>query len=221
MQYNYEQEWTNYFLNFEAAYPAETLIRILKGNYPNLKIDKNYKDKKVMDLGCGCGRNMIFLYSLGFDIFGVDLTQDIIDKTAENLKKQNVKNFDLRIGRSDNLPFREDELDYIVSWGTSFYIGESLNFDKYILEFTRTLKKDGCLIMDLPQKTHCLYNEMQPYQKGYCINKKSGEILKIFRNKEEIINKLSPYFYDIAICTNILDCFGKSYDSYSIVCKRK
>ena len=45
--------------------PAEYVIRIFKGKYPRLNLIKNsFKNKKICDIGCGCGRHMIFLKTL-------------------------------------------------------------------------------------------------------------------------------------------------------------
>jgi hypothetical protein len=35
---------------FPKAYPAEQLIKIFKGNYPNLHFEKDFSNKSVLDM---------------------------------------------------------------------------------------------------------------------------------------------------------------------------
>ena len=81
---NYEKFYTN--KKISKLYPNEFVIRIFKGNYPNFKILKKekYKKKKILDLSFGDGRNLFFLKDLGFNVYGTEISQKIVD----NLKKK-------------------------------------------------------------------------------------------------------------------------------------
>jgi len=48
------------------------------------EIKKNKKNIKILDAGCGNGRNFIYLNNLGYNVYGVDNSEFIIKK----LKKQ-------------------------------------------------------------------------------------------------------------------------------------
>lgn len=55
-------------------------------NYFN--IDKN---DKICEVGCGEGRDTLYLSSLGYDILGVDVSKSAIDKCVELAKYKNLE----------------------------------------------------------------------------------------------------------------------------------
>lgn len=61
-----------------ARYPTGWVIRTLAGgNYPRLKMDKNcYAGARILDMGCGDGRNLPLLLDLGFEVHATEITSD-------------------------------------------------------------------------------------------------------------------------------------------------
>ncbi len=52
------------------------------------------KDSKIIDLACGKGRHSVFLQQLGYEVLGVDLSEESIEhnkqfETSARLKLQN------------------------------------------------------------------------------------------------------------------------------------
>ena len=80
-----------------------TILRYTSNNAIAEKYDKYFKDNplfifdcqflhdnltppgKVLDLGCGTGRHLLFLESLGFDTFGVDLSEHFLKISQKKL----------------------------------------------------------------------------------------------------------------------------------------
>ena len=77
--------------NLQKLYPTEFLVRSFLGTYPDLKpLNKEeFLEKKVLDLGCGDGRNIPFLRNLGFKVFGVEINQSIIDNCRRSQLNSN------------------------------------------------------------------------------------------------------------------------------------
>lgn len=121
--YDSKKEWLNAFSNHELAYPSEYVIRILKGNYPNLNLDKNFKEKKFLDMGCGDGRNLILAKSVGFDIYGVEIDIDICKIIEKNLENAGINKYCIKEGKNDNIPFESNFFDYMLSWNSCYYMG--------------------------------------------------------------------------------------------------
>ena len=46
-------------------------------------IAAHVKGKKALDFGCGTGRSTRFLKRLGFDVVGVDISEDMLTKARE------------------------------------------------------------------------------------------------------------------------------------------
>ena len=91
-KYNANSQWTKSYSNSnQMPYPAEYVIRIFKGSYPKLDFDKkSFIGKKICDIGCGIGRNLVLLHKCGFDLYGTEITQEIVNKTKSNLEKLNI-----------------------------------------------------------------------------------------------------------------------------------
>jgi 2-polyprenyl-3-methyl-5-hydroxy-6-metoxy-1,4-benzoquinol methylase len=89
MNYNEEKSWMKMYRHLAKSgddhqWPSETLVRIMKGNFiPNINLD--YSGKKVLDVGCGNGNNLLFLGSLGLKLFGTEIEQSICDDTMKRL----------------------------------------------------------------------------------------------------------------------------------------
>ena len=73
--------------------------------------------KKILDLGSGSGRHIVYLAKRGFDVFGIDIAKEGIDITKYWLKKENLK-ANLKNGNIyEKLPYPNDFFDAIISTG--------------------------------------------------------------------------------------------------------
>ena len=211
------------------AWPSEYVIRILKGNYPNLNFDKkSFVGKKFLDMGCGDGRNLLVANQMGFNVCGVEITKELVNRIKENLSNSGLEKFDIREGTNDNIPFSDGEIDYMLSWNACYYMGNETNdFQNYVKEFARIIKKDGYLILSIPKETCFIYKDSKELRPGYQIiqndpfNVRNGEVLRMFSSFEEIENSFGEYFQDFKFASIHDDCFGFDYHWYLAVCKRK
>jgi len=110
-------------------------------------------DKRVLDLACGKGRHSIFLSSLGYDVLGVDLSNQNIAE-AEKYSNPNLK-FRVHDMR-DPLP---SKFDAIFNLFTSFGYFESSSDDIKVLNSIRqSLNKDGFGVIDFMNIDHVVQN---------------------------------------------------------------
>lgn len=68
--------------------PQKFFLRFLKFLKKN-KFD--FKDKKVLDLGCGTGRNSNYLAELGADVSGIDISSSAIKIARERAERKGFK----------------------------------------------------------------------------------------------------------------------------------
>lgn len=227
-QYNSKKEWTKAYMNdSEVEYPAEYVIRIFKGTYPKLNFDKTtFIGKKICDVSCGDGRNLILLYKCGFDVYGTELTSEIVKKTKSKLINI-IPQFDIRVGTNTHIPFDDDFFDYLLSWNACYYMGDNSDFDLHVNELSRVLKKDGHLILSIPKKTCFIYKDSEQLRKGYQIIKndpfkvRNGEILRMFKDEKEIENVFSKHFKNFTFASIHDDCFGFNYHWHLIICQKR
>ncbi len=101
---------------------------------------KDKKAGKVIDIGCGTGRNMIKGSKLKY--WGVDFSQGQIDKAMEDAKKKkiNAKFYKSSASELDKKVFKDKMFDYGLFIATLHCIESKEDRQKSLEEFYRVLK---------------------------------------------------------------------------------
>lgn len=227
--YNSKESWTKYYKKQKPLkYPSEYYImRILRGVYPRLKIGTlDIKGKKVCDIGCGDGRNLLLLNEAGLKVYGIEITQEIMDVAKQRMKESNIDAC-LKVGTNDNIPFENEFFDFLVSWGSCYYMGKNPDFEKHLLEYSRVLKEGGYFIAYIPKKSCHLYQNSVALDDRYCVVKddyygvRNGEILRMFDSEQDIMDAFSKYFENFVFGSSEDDCFGLNYHYHFVVCQKR
>ena len=113
----------------------------------------DHKNKKILDVGFGYGNNTLFFCSLNLKVSGVEINKKIC-KIAENNIKRYGFSPNLKVGKNQKLPFKDNEFDYLVSWNVLHYEGNQTGIEKSIKEYSRVLKKNGRLIISTTGPQH-------------------------------------------------------------------
>lgn len=122
------------------------------------KVAKFFKKrgiKKVLDLGCGSGRHLVYLAKQGFDAYGIDIAKHGIEIARNWLKKEGLR-ANLKIGDIyKKLPYKNDFFDAIISIKTLHH-GKIGDIRKLIKEMKRILNPEGLIFVTvhkmLPKK---------------------------------------------------------------------
>lgn len=93
----------------------------------------------VLDAGCGTGRYSVFLDSLGHDVTGLDVSQDMINLARKKAKKLNYVRGDI-----NKLTFKDKAFDLVVSGLAIHYVK---NLEKTMKELSRVLKTGGTMVI--------------------------------------------------------------------------
>jgi len=111
--------------------------QLLKGRF--------YNCKKVLDAGCGAGRNLHYFLQNGFEVFGIDpniQAVEIVQQLSKTLAPQNpVGNF--LISTAEDLPFNDNEFDLLISSAVLHFAHNERHFDSMIRSMFRVLKPGG------------------------------------------------------------------------------
>ena len=219
-----KNSWTSYYLKkkTQLSYPAEAVIRIFNGKYPNLNFQYK-KNDKILDIGFGDGRHLFFFKSINLDVYGIEISKLI-------LKKIKTKKFNLKKGNCHNIPFNNYFFDIIFAWNSCYYMGKNKkNFDlkKNIFEMHSKLKRNGFIILSFPTKNCFIFSKSISIKKKYRIIKndyfkmRNGEIMRFFKNKKEIKDEFKSLFLNFSFKTISIDCFGIKYNWIVMIAQKK
>jgi SAM-dependent methyltransferase len=212
-----------------SVFPNEYVIRIFKGSYPNLRMSQtDFKDRKICDIGCGDGRNLVLLDRLEFKTYGTEITQDICDRVARELNKIGIDSC-IRVGKNEKIPFDSQFFDYLLSWNSCYYMGQKGNygdFDTHVRELHRVLRGQGKLVLSIPKPSNFIFNDSVEVKPGYALIRndpyeiRNNEVLKCFKDESEIRSAFSPYFKEFIFGSIHDDCFGQDNHWFLVVCQR-
>jgi 18S rRNA (guanine1575-N7)-methyltransferase len=144
----------------------------------------------VLDLGCGTGFSSEILSENGFRVIGVEILKDMIFKAREK-KKDDEKPLDIEYILSDinNLPFRANSINHIISISAYNFITHSLTILKekeILLEQTarylnEVLKNHGRFILEFYPSDE---QELNLFKSSFINNGFDGFIIKQHLNQK-------------------------------------
>lgn len=104
------KQWDEVFKKHGKVFlePQEEIVKIVN-------ILKRNGVKKVLDLGCGSGRHVVYFSKHGFDSYGFDIAREGINLTKKWLRDEGLK-ADLKVGNIyKKLPYKNDYFDAVIS----------------------------------------------------------------------------------------------------------
>lgn len=116
--------------------------------------NKKEKIKKVLDLGCGAGRNTQFLFESGFDTFACDYYIGMVKATRKRLLKLGLNEDTVlqRVIKTSmlNLPsYRNEFFDAVLSNGVFHNVSDLGEMEIALKEASRVLRKNGYLCFNI------------------------------------------------------------------------
>lgn len=117
--------------------------QLLKGTYDNCK--------KVLDAGCGGGRNLIYFLRNGYEVYGIDPNPNAIStvkQLSQTLTDANSKE-NFVVASAENLPFDDNYFDLVISSAVLHFANNPDHFDNMIRSMWRVLKPGGYLFARL------------------------------------------------------------------------
>ena len=113
--------------------------------------------RRILDLGCGAGRHIIFLAKRGFELHGVDSSKTGLEITKKRLKERELK-AELINGDMKAIPYANSCFDAIICMNT-IYHQRKAELQKTILEVRRILKRNGLILANFHSKRSSRYGK--------------------------------------------------------------
>jgi ubiquinone/menaquinone biosynthesis C-methylase UbiE len=136
-----------------AQWQYEKGFETIKFYLKHSTTDEMFKDKAVLDIGCGAGGKTVYYASLGVKrITGLEILEKYREE-AENLAKENnlADKFAFVRGDAADMPFDDETFDTIIMNDAMEHVAEP---EKVIEECYRVLKKGGRLYLNFPPYNH-------------------------------------------------------------------
>ena len=173
-----------------------------------------HRVKKLLELGCGQGRDTIFFAANNLDVYALDSSTTAIENLSEKIKEKNIsvglKHFDARQG----IPFSNNFFDTIYAhmFYNMGFTDEELKF--LFIETSRVLKNNGLLYFSVRS------DKDAQYKKGKKIDSNVYEINGFqirFFTKSQIKSFLSDYFE----IENVMEGYEEPASLYLVFCHKK
>lgn len=103
---------------------------------------KEKKFSKFLDVGCGLGRNAIFMAKNGFKVSAFDLSNYSVEIAYEKAKEQGIMFDKICVADMLNMPFDDDSFDCLLAINVISHT-DTEGFKKILSEIKRVLKAGG------------------------------------------------------------------------------
>ena len=124
----------------ENVYPFAGYKKVLGTVYENIR---KQNPKNILDIGFGTGILAKKLYDDGYNIYGIDFSNEMLKKAKQKMPNAELLHFDF----TDGLPkeFEQKKFDVILSTYAIHHIDDEAK-KSYILKLLKSLNPKGILI---------------------------------------------------------------------------
>ncbi len=116
------------------------------GEWLNLPLNhpERRPGERVLDLGCGTGRDSRYMAGMGYDVVSLDLSREALRICRQVAPQAAHFQVDIQHG----LPFRDGSFKFVLA-NLSLHYFDWLVTESIVLEVKRCLKKEGMLLLRL------------------------------------------------------------------------
>jgi tellurite methyltransferase len=135
----------------------ENNLQQLYGNIDIYLFDQLLKGRfnycqKVLDVGCGSGRNLPYFLQNGYQVYGIDPNPEAVAQVQSLAKTlaadaNSAKNF--TVAKAEDMPFNKNTFDLAICSAVLHFANDSNHFDAMLRSIWRVLKPGGFLFTRL------------------------------------------------------------------------
>lgn len=150
-------------------------INLVKNHLDNFI--KYIKNGKIFDVGCGHGRDAKYLEDNGFNVTGIDLSENMLNIARINSPKSKFIKMDMK----DLSNIQNNFLDRIWSCASLLTIPKS-QVKNILFNFNRILKESGIIFISVKEGSEEGYFIGENNIKKYYTNYNKDELCKIIKD---------------------------------------
>lgn len=177
--------WNEIYKNEDAFGTGPTKLALLIH-----EVMKKRKIKKILELGCGQGRDSLFFAQQNYSVTATDLSLRAVEFVNQKAKEENLTNLETFVFDLRKKPNFHQEFDCIYS-NLAFQFFNKLELKEIFSNLSRCLKKGNLFIFSTKKPGDKYYKVGERIiEQGY---KKNG-ITRYFFEKQELHELLSDFF---------------------------
>jgi SAM-dependent methyltransferase len=171
--------------------------QLLKGTYDNCT--------RVLDAGCGGGRNLVYFLKNGFEVYGIDPNADAVEAVKElaQILSPNNPPDNFKVAAAENLPFEDSYFDLVISSAVLHFANDEQHFDAMLQSMWRVLKPGGYFFARLASDIG-IENLVQPLGNSrYLLPDGSQRFLVNEKTLLTYTSQLNAYLHEPIKTTNV------------------
>ena len=197
---------------------SQYLLKLIKGGY--LEDFSRAGRLKVLDVGCGGGFDLVTIERLGWEAYGCEISQKIVEHAKANAARFGCSPI-VEKGENQRIPFESDFFDMLWSNQVIHYLDSRGAVREALAEYARVLKPSGRIILQTTHPDNWLLTGALPQGgnlwKLQCPSDfRHGEIFHVFKDEADLKDALAPYFRDLKVGMNVLEFFEKTLKQWII-----
>ena len=102
---------------------------------------------RVLDAGCGGGRNLVYLLREGYEVFGVDASAEVVQhvRSVAAALAPGLDGGNFRVEAIEAMSFPEEFVDVVISNAVLHFAGDDAHFEMMVRAMWRVLRPGGML----------------------------------------------------------------------------
>jgi SAM-dependent methyltransferase len=167
---------------FVQSPPNDALLRAAAGEWR--------EGARLLDIGCGAGRNAVPLAHAGWNVYGADLSLPMVTAAAARVAAADLgTRAHMLLAPMDRLPFVEASFDFIVAHGIWNLARSGDEFRRAVDEAAR-VARPGCALFLFTFSRHTLTAHAEPLPgESFVFTQFSGQP-QCFLTEEQILAEL-------------------------------
>ncbi|WP_299458016.1 class I SAM-dependent methyltransferase [uncultured Microscilla sp.] len=182
----------------------------LLGNIDIYLLDQILKGRlmpkmRVLDAGCGSGRNHEYLLKTGFDVFGIDQSPEAIEYLHNKISQvfPDLLLTQFAVGDVAQMPYPNAHFDWVISSAVLHFAKNAAHFEAMVAEMMRVLKPTGVLFARLASDIG-IGSLITPLENGwYHLPDGSSRFLVTELQLIEMTQKMDAHFIEPIKTTNV------------------
>lgn len=181
---------------FARSGPNETLVAFARGELERVRREPTRGAPRLVDLGCGAGRNALPLARDGWSVLGTDLSAPMLHAARERVRNEGLGNrVALALAPMDRLPAASGSADVVVAHGIWNLARSTAEWRRALAEASRVARPGaGLFVFTFSRNT--LADEAKPVPgEAFVFTQFSGQP-QCFVTEPELFAELAAFGFE-------------------------